>query len=162
DDSFKDINYVEASPPDSELVSLEESLSSSLPEFETFSDHTEETSSGSTTTHANNSLFEYDSFLFEIEPDQGELSSVAMEAILGEPRVYVANVLPTQPNLYQDSDFSSSNNSFGSGLEVYFPSRTSNKIFDPGILIKVQYERPLSREEFSISFIRDPLYPVFD
>ncbi|GJV47303.1 hypothetical protein Tco_1437515 [Tanacetum coccineum] len=28
----------------------------SLPEFESFSDHTEETSSGSTTTHANNSL----------------------------------------------------------------------------------------------------------
>ncbi|GKA32104.1 hypothetical protein Tco_0718471 [Tanacetum coccineum] len=30
----------------------------SLPEFETFSDHTEETRSGSTTTHANNSLSE--------------------------------------------------------------------------------------------------------
>nr|GEZ79456.1 hypothetical protein [Tanacetum cinerariifolium] len=72
------IDYVEASPPDSELVSLEESPSSyflfysenSLPEFETFSDHTKETSSGSTTTHADNSLPEYDSFLFEIEPDQ--------------------------------------------------------------------------------------------
>ncbi|GKD64543.1 hypothetical protein Tco_1306651, partial [Tanacetum coccineum] len=36
----------------------------SLPEFETFSDHTEETRSGSTTTHTNNSLPEYDSFLF--------------------------------------------------------------------------------------------------
>ncbi|GJR41689.1 hypothetical protein Tco_1309792 [Tanacetum coccineum] len=32
----------------------------SLSEFETFSDHTEETRSGSTTTHANNSLPEYD------------------------------------------------------------------------------------------------------
>ncbi|GKC42443.1 hypothetical protein Tco_1060165 [Tanacetum coccineum] len=41
----------------------------SLPEFESFSDHTEETSSGSTTTHANNSLPECDSFHFEIEPD---------------------------------------------------------------------------------------------
>nr|GFC41601.1 hypothetical protein [Tanacetum cinerariifolium] len=58
-------------------------------------DHTRETSSGSTTTHADNSLPEYDSFLFEFEPDQGELSSVAMEAILGEPHVYVPNVLPT-------------------------------------------------------------------
>nr|GEW18906.1 hypothetical protein [Tanacetum cinerariifolium] len=114
DDSFEDINYIEASPPDSELVKLEEvkddilheklliinlliakiesfndnpthdcvlkspslfpilvedsdssfeksdtSLSysdNSLPEFETFSDHTKETSSGSTTTHADNSL----------------------------------------------------------------------------------------------------------
>ncbi|GKA62352.1 hypothetical protein Tco_0761871 [Tanacetum coccineum] len=36
----------------------------SLPEFETFSDHTEETRSGSSTYIANNSLPEYDSFLF--------------------------------------------------------------------------------------------------
>ncbi|GKA79173.1 hypothetical protein Tco_0785769 [Tanacetum coccineum] len=36
----------------------------SLPEFEPFSDDTEETRSGSTTTHANNSLPEYGSFLF--------------------------------------------------------------------------------------------------
>nr|GEV53303.1 hypothetical protein [Tanacetum cinerariifolium] len=43
----------------------------SLLEFETFSDHTEEMSSASTATHADNSLPEYDSFLFEIEPDQG-------------------------------------------------------------------------------------------
>nr|GEX61851.1 hypothetical protein [Tanacetum cinerariifolium] len=121
DDAFEDIGYVEATPLDSELVSLEEendvyqeeeefnlediqdvilcekllsinrlitnieslndnptpdrmlnysasfpifeksdnSLSisdNSSPEFETFSDHTKETRSGSTTTHANNSL----------------------------------------------------------------------------------------------------------
>nr|GEW25406.1 hypothetical protein [Tanacetum cinerariifolium] len=43
--------------------------------------HTKETSSGSTTTHANNSLPEHDSFLFEIEPDQGELTSVVMNDI---------------------------------------------------------------------------------
>nr|GEX59757.1 hypothetical protein [Tanacetum cinerariifolium] len=47
----------------------------SLPEFETFSDHMEETSSGSTTTYVDNSLPEYDSFLFEIEPNQEELTS---------------------------------------------------------------------------------------
>nr|GFA10811.1 hypothetical protein [Tanacetum cinerariifolium] len=178
DDSFEDIDYIEASPPDSELVSLEKvkdeilrekllnihllidkikSLNNnptpdcvlkshssfflsysdnSLPEFETFSDHTEETSSGSTTTPADNSPPEYDSFLFEIEPDQGELSS--------------------------DLDFSSSDDSLGSGLEVSFPFGTRNKIFDPGIFIKVQSERLLSRDEFSISFIRDPLFPVLD
>nr|GEW35299.1 hypothetical protein [Tanacetum cinerariifolium] len=107
----------------------------SLLEFETFSDHTEETSSGSTTTHADNSPSEYDLFLFEIEPDQGEFSS--------------------------DSDFFSSDDSFGSGLEVSLTSGTRNKIFDPGIFIEVQSGRLLSREEFSISFIRDPIYPVF-
>nr|GEW07512.1 hypothetical protein [Tanacetum cinerariifolium] len=141
--STKDIEYIEASHPDSELVSLEEendgyqeekefdlenilqiqdvilrekllsinrliadveflndnstpdrvlkssftfpifdksdnSLSysdNSLPEFDTFSDHTEDTRSGSTTAHANNSLLEYDSFCFEIEPDQGRNES---------------------------------------------------------------------------------------
>nr|GEU69156.1 hypothetical protein [Tanacetum cinerariifolium] len=53
----------------------------SLPEFETFSDHTEETRSGSTTAHANNSHPEYDLFCFEIEPDQGRLTSVVMKDI---------------------------------------------------------------------------------
>nr|GEU29128.1 hypothetical protein [Tanacetum cinerariifolium] len=136
DDSFENIDYVEASPLDSELVSLEEvkdeilrekllnihlliakieslndnstpdcvlkspSLSflfysdNSLPKFETFSDYTKETSSGGTTTHADNSLPEYDLFLLKIEPDQGELSNVSMEAILGEPRVYVPKSHP--------------------------------------------------------------------
>ncbi|GKD65470.1 hypothetical protein Tco_1307578 [Tanacetum coccineum] len=37
----------------------------SLPEFESFSDHTEETRSGSTTTHANYSLLEYELFHFD-------------------------------------------------------------------------------------------------
>ncbi|GJS84388.1 hypothetical protein Tco_0750929 [Tanacetum coccineum] len=152
DDNYgEDIDYVEASPPDSELVSLEEvkddilhekllninlliakieslndnstpdcvfkspipvkdsdsffeksdtSISysdNSLPEFETFSDHTEDTSSSNTTTHADNSLPGYDSFPFEIEPDQGELTSVVMEDILGEHRVHVPNELPTHP-----------------------------------------------------------------
>nr|GEZ89950.1 reverse transcriptase domain-containing protein [Tanacetum cinerariifolium] len=42
------------------------------PEFETFCDHSKETRSGNT-THANYSLPEYDSFCFEIEPDQERL-----------------------------------------------------------------------------------------
>ncbi|GKD29835.1 hypothetical protein Tco_1240613, partial [Tanacetum coccineum] len=47
--------------------------------------------SGSTTTHADNSLLEYDSFHFEIEPDQSGLTSIVMEDILGEPHVQVPN-----------------------------------------------------------------------
>ncbi|GJY96204.1 hypothetical protein Tco_0512565 [Tanacetum coccineum] len=216
DDSFENIDYVEASPPDSELVSLKEvkddilhekllniylliakieSLNdnptpdcmlkspstfpipvedsdsffkksdtsfsysdNSLPEFKTFSDHTEKTNSGSTTTHADNSLPEYDSFLFETEPDQGELTSVVM----GEPRVYVPTVLPTHTTLMLISDFNPSDDSLGSDLEVSFPSRTRNKIFDPGIFFEVQSMRFLSQDTFSISFIRDPLSLVFD
>nr|GEX14664.1 hypothetical protein [Tanacetum cinerariifolium] len=171
DGSFKDIDYVEASPLDYKLVSLEEvkddivcekllninlliakieslndnptpdwvlkspslfpipvkdsdsffeksdtSISysdNSLTELDTFRDHTEETNSGSTTTHANNSLPEYDSFLFEFESDQGELTSVVMKDILGEPHVHVPNVLPTHPTLLLDSDFIPSDDSIG-------------------------------------------------
>ncbi|GJZ21664.1 hypothetical protein Tco_0558703 [Tanacetum coccineum] len=51
-------------------------LDNSLPEFENFTDDTEEKRSGSTTTHDNNSLPEYDSFHFENEPDQGDLFGV--------------------------------------------------------------------------------------
>ncbi|GJZ69956.1 hypothetical protein Tco_0633506 [Tanacetum coccineum] len=218
DDSFEDIDYVEASPPDSELVSLEEvkddilrekllninlliakieslndnptpdcvlkspspfpipiedsdsffkkfdtSLSysdNSLPEFETFRDHTQETISGSTTTHADNSLLEYDSFLFETEPDQGELTNVVMEDILGEPRV--SNVFSTHPTLYLDLDFAPSDDSLEPDLVVSFPSRTRNKIFDPGIFIEVQSKRFLSPNDFSISFIWDPLSLFFN
>nr|GFB50053.1 hypothetical protein [Tanacetum cinerariifolium] len=87
DDSFSidDIDYVEASPPDSELVSsevmeivtpetkssstslnslLEETntFDNSLPEFETFCFDVEEISSGSTTIHPDISLPEYEFF----------------------------------------------------------------------------------------------------
>ncbi|GJX54283.1 hypothetical protein Tco_0282652 [Tanacetum coccineum] len=59
--------HIPVADSDSFLEESDTSLShldNSLPEFETFSDHTEETRSGSTTTHANYSLPEYDSFLF--------------------------------------------------------------------------------------------------
>ncbi|GKC41318.1 hypothetical protein Tco_1059040, partial [Tanacetum coccineum] len=49
-----------------------------------------------------------------------------------------------------------------SDLVVSFSSGTRNKIFDPGIFIEVQSEKFLSRDEFSISFIRDPLSSVID
>nr|GFA97191.1 hypothetical protein [Tanacetum cinerariifolium] len=87
DDSFStdDIDYVEASPPDPELVSsevieivipetkssstslnslLEETntFDNSLPEFETFCFDVKEISSGSTTTHPDLSLPEYEAF----------------------------------------------------------------------------------------------------
>ncbi|GKD04064.1 hypothetical protein Tco_1179038 [Tanacetum coccineum] len=74
-----------------------------------------------------------------------------------EPIVHVPNVLPTHPTLHLDSDFTLSSDSFGSDLVVSLPSETRNKIFDPGIFIEVQSKRFLSPNEFSISFIRDPV-----
>nr|GEU32104.1 hypothetical protein [Tanacetum cinerariifolium] len=74
DDSFSidNIDYVEASPPDSELVSSEvmeivipeeaNTFDNSLPEFETFCFDVEEISSGSTTTPPDKSLPEYEAF----------------------------------------------------------------------------------------------------
>ncbi|GKE27100.1 hypothetical protein Tco_1442484 [Tanacetum coccineum] len=99
DDSYEDIEYVDATPPNSELVSFEEvedvilcdklsnvylliskiealNDNSTLSSNNSFSDHTEERRSGSTTTHANYSLPEFDSFLFEIEPNQEGLISI--------------------------------------------------------------------------------------
>nr|GFC13499.1 hypothetical protein [Tanacetum cinerariifolium] len=100
DDSHynENIEYVEASPYDSELVSLEVAeivipkdeeieddnlqISSgsttthsniSLSDYEAFyfnDDHIEEISSGSATTHSNVSLSEYDSFIFDLANDQ--------------------------------------------------------------------------------------------
>ncbi|GJV35172.1 hypothetical protein Tco_1407649 [Tanacetum coccineum] len=170
DDSFAGIDYVEASPPDSELVSLEkvkdnllrekllninlliakiESLNNnsildcvfkspipvkdidsffekpntslsysdkSLPEFETFSDYTEETSSGSTTTHADNSLPK-------------------------ELYVHVPNVLPTLPTL-EDRHYLFLTYVIRSFLPYFtypmeYPfllsSGSEDTIFDPGI-----------------------------
>nr|GFC29868.1 hypothetical protein [Tanacetum cinerariifolium] len=92
DDDFEDIEYVEVSLPDPEIVSIEEEngveeenvvqqeeeesdnslLDNFSPEFKSFCDHSEETRSGNT-THANYSLPEYDSFCFEIEPGQERL-----------------------------------------------------------------------------------------
>nr|GFD45573.1 hypothetical protein [Tanacetum cinerariifolium] len=74
DDSFSidDIEYVEASPLDSELVSSKvmeivipeetNTFDNSLPELESFCFYVEEISSGSTTTHPDLSLPEYEAF----------------------------------------------------------------------------------------------------
>ncbi|GJZ51316.1 hypothetical protein Tco_0605831 [Tanacetum coccineum] len=122
DDSFESIDF----KSDTSLSYSD----NSLPEFETFSDHTEETRSGSTTTHADNSLPEYDSFHFEIEPDQGELSSVVMEDILGEPRVHVPNVffLPELETRFLIQGYSSKSNPRDFYLGIHFLSPLSGKI----------------------------------
>nr|GEU43774.1 hypothetical protein [Tanacetum cinerariifolium] len=158
--SIDNIDYVEASPLDSELIKylndnptpdhvlkppspspipvedsdsfLEKSDTSlsysdnSLPEYETFINHTEETNSSSTTTHADYSVTKYDSFLFEIEPDQGKLTSIVMKYNLAEPRVHVPNVLTTHPTLMLESDFIPSNNSLPEYDIFYFDIEEKN------------------------------------
>ncbi|GKA54511.1 hypothetical protein Tco_0753460 [Tanacetum coccineum] len=143
DDSYEDIDYADASPPDSELVSLEV-VEIVIPEVGGIlilfisildDDHVEEKSSGSTTTHADFS--QYDSFIFDL----------SINLCLDDMSYGIMR--------------SSSVNSLTSYLHrISFPSGTRNKIFDPGIFIGVQSMRFLSLDEFSISFIRDLPFPV--
>ncbi|GJS65684.1 hypothetical protein Tco_0680248 [Tanacetum coccineum] len=116
----------------------------SLPEFETFSDHTEETRSVSTTNHANNSLPEYDSFLFEVEPDQGGLTNVVMDEISdNSTNDLFWNILRGEINVFQDVE---DDDSFTFVIRTFLPYhtyhvdsllllsiRSEDTIFDPGI-----------------------------
>ncbi|GJS79749.1 hypothetical protein Tco_0441904 [Tanacetum coccineum] len=88
---------------------------------------------------------------FDFEPDTGVVTTKVVKGI-SEHYVLMPNILPTFPTFNPDLDFTLSHDSLGS----------ENKIFDPRIFIGVQSERLLSRDEFSISFIHDPLSPVFD
>ncbi|GKC05011.1 hypothetical protein Tco_0996621 [Tanacetum coccineum] len=109
---------------------------------------------------------EYDHFYFKIEPELGNFTMDVVEDIFDnptrEPRVHVLHDLPIHPTRQLDLDFTISSDSPGSDLVIYFPSGTKNKIFDPGIFIEVQSKRFLSPNEFSISFMCDPLSPVFN
>ncbi|GJS70820.1 hypothetical protein Tco_0703661 [Tanacetum coccineum] len=193
----EDIDYVDASPPNAEIVSsevidalkdnptpsfdfvtkssstslnffLEETntFDNSLPESETFYFKLEYISSGSPTSYLDLSLPDYEAFFCNGEPNLGNFTMVVVEDIFDNPtrelRVHVPNVLPTHPTLHLDSDFTLSSDFLRSDLVVSFPSGTRNKIFDPGIFIEVQSKRFLSPNEFFISFIRDPLSPMFD
>ncbi|GKB00062.1 hypothetical protein Tco_0828055 [Tanacetum coccineum] len=88
---------------------------------------------------------------FDFEPDTGVVTTKVVKGI-SEHYVLMPNILPTLPTFDPDSDFTPYHDSLGSG----------NKIFDLGIFIEVQSVRLLSRDEFYISFIRDPFSPVFD
>nr|GEY33161.1 hypothetical protein [Tanacetum cinerariifolium] len=98
----------------------------SLPEYETCSNHTEEMNSGSSTTQVDYSLPKYDSLHFEIEPNQGKLTSIVIKDNLAEPRVHEPNVLTTHPTLMLDSDFIPSDNSLPEYEIFYFDIKEKN------------------------------------
>ncbi|GJW42711.1 hypothetical protein Tco_0071510 [Tanacetum coccineum] len=156
DDSFSidDIDFVEASPPDSELVSLEGILirretfdsdslreeidifpgpDDSIPPGIESDDFDSEDDDNST------SLPEFESFHVDY-PDLGDLTNDGVEDIL----VDVPNILPTHPTLHMDFDFIPSHNDLGSDLDVSSPSGDRNKIYDLGICIEVESTRFLA------------------
>ncbi|GJU05999.1 hypothetical protein Tco_1122429 [Tanacetum coccineum] len=194
----EDIDYVDALPPDPELVSLEvvgnvvqedgeidtdilltikddilhekllninlliakiEALKDNPTpsyDFVTKSPSTSLNSFLEETNISYNSLPESETFCFNLE----EKSS-------GNPTSYTDLSLPDYEAFFYDSEPGSGVSlwvcdSLGSDLVVSFPPGSRNKIFDPGIFIEVQSKIFLSPNEFSISFIRDPLSPLFD
>nr|GEU54335.1 hypothetical protein [Tanacetum cinerariifolium] len=191
DDAFEDIECVEASSLDSELVSLEDEnvvyqedeefnledifqisstsfpifeesdnsisyLDNSSPEFETFSDHMEETRSGSTTTHANNSFPEYDSFCFEIEPDQGRLTSVVIKDISDDST--------NEPLLKEVDLFLASDNLIPSGIENFGYDSEGDIYFLEELLVDdsipfPKNELPVFDHPDDLSLPRPPLEP---
>ncbi|GKC69092.1 hypothetical protein Tco_1114975 [Tanacetum coccineum] len=133
-------DLVTKSPSTSPNSFLEETniFYNSLSETETFCFNLEEKSSGNPTSHSDLSLPDYEAFFCDSEPDSGDFTMDVVDDIFANPtrelRVHVPNVLPTHPTLQLDSDFT----------------------------LSIQSKRFLSPNEFSISFIRDPLSPVFD
>ncbi|GJT21700.1 hypothetical protein Tco_0891637 [Tanacetum coccineum] len=69
--------------------------------------------------------------------------------------VDVPNILPTHPTLHMDFEFIPSHNDLGSNLDVSSPSGDRNKIYDPGIYIKVESMRFLA----TLSPVIDNLLP---
>nr|GFB55911.1 hypothetical protein [Tanacetum cinerariifolium] len=118
------------------------------PEFETFSDHTEEKRSGITTTHAYNSLPMYDSFCFEIEPDQERLTSVIKNDISDDSS---NDLLLEEVGLFLALD-----NSIPSGIENIGYDSEGDIYFLKELLIDDSIPFPNNE---SYDFEDDPLFP---
>ncbi|GKB59612.1 hypothetical protein Tco_0915798 [Tanacetum coccineum] len=186
DDSFfiDDIDYVEASPPDSELVSLEEvkdfhtedgeieddilreklsKINLLIVKIEAINSNQPPSSDFVTkspsiflnffleeTNTFDNSLPESETFCFNLE----EKSS-------GSTTILSDYSLPDYEAFYLDDDHIEEKSSGSTTTHANF-SHIINKIFDLGIFIGIQSKIFISRDAFSISFIRDPLFLVID
>nr|GFA78985.1 hypothetical protein [Tanacetum cinerariifolium] len=112
--SIDDINYVEASPPDSELVSSEvmeivipeetNTFDNSLPEFETFCFDVKEISSGSTTTSPDISLSEYEA----LHDDHVKEISSGSPTTHSDSSLYVSFIFDLSINPFPPADRSDS------------------------------------------------------
>nr|GEZ06304.1 hypothetical protein [Tanacetum cinerariifolium] len=116
-------------------------------EFETFYDHSKETRGGNT-IHANNSFPEYDSFFFEIEPDQERLINL------------VKNNIPddlSNDSLLEEADlFLASDNSIPPGIENVADDSEGDIRFLEELLIN---DSILSHESSDSNFEDNPSIP---
>nr|GFA39700.1 hypothetical protein [Tanacetum cinerariifolium] len=150
------------------LLEETNTFDNSLPEFETFCFDVEEISSGSTTTHPDISLLEYevfyddpvkeikyDCFLFKVEPNSRDFTKDVVENISPTKEPQVLTALPTHPTLQLNMKFQPSNESlFAYVVWIFLPFlvysvvphyhlsfRNEDIIFDPGIC-KSTFSRP--------------------
>ncbi|GKF95587.1 hypothetical protein Tco_0288322, partial [Tanacetum coccineum] len=119
-------------------------LDNSLPEFETFSDHMEETRSGSTTTQANYSLPKYESFHFDnpsLPRPPPEPPDVCLDMLYNDESFEPGegeNIVVS--NVEEDDSFTFTIRTilpFLTYLKVsplYCSTRSEDLIFDPGII----------------------------
>nr|GEX28346.1 hypothetical protein [Tanacetum cinerariifolium] len=137
------------STPDRMLNSFESDnslLDSFSPEFKTFCDYTKEMRSGNT-THADNSLPKYDSFCFEIEPDQERLINVFKTDISDDSN---------DPLLEEADLFLASDNSIPSGIKNYADDSKGDIRFLEELLID---DSILSHESSDSNFKDNPSIP---
>ncbi|GJX71748.1 hypothetical protein Tco_0308919 [Tanacetum coccineum] len=173
DDSFAidDIDYVESSPPDFELVSLDV-VEIIIPEVGGIDTDILLTVKDDILCK---NLLNVNLLIAKIEalkdnltpssdfvsnePDSGNFTMDVVEDISDNPTrelyVHVHYDLPTHPTLQLDSDFTLSSDSLGSDLVVSSPSGDRNKIYDPGICIEVESTRSLA----TLSPVIDTLLP---
>nr|GEX04983.1 hypothetical protein [Tanacetum cinerariifolium] len=125
------------------------------PEFKTFCDHSKETRSGNTTTHADDSLPEYDSFCFEIEPDQERLINVLKNDVYDDSS--------NDPLLEEADLFLVSDNSIPPGIENFADDSEGDIRFLEELLIDDSIPFPKNESlEFdfdNLSFPRPPPEP---
>nr|GEU58861.1 hypothetical protein [Tanacetum cinerariifolium] len=123
------------------------------PEFKTFCDHTEETRSGNTTTHADDSLPEYDSFCFEIEPDQERLINIVKNDMSNDSS---SDLLLEEADLFLASD-----NSIPPGIKNFADDSEGDIRFLEELLIdeSIPFPNNESSEFNNPSFPRPPLEP---
>nr|GEW53406.1 hypothetical protein [Tanacetum cinerariifolium] len=143
------------STPDHVLNSFEfdNSLSEIFsPEFKTFCDHSEETRSGNI-THADNSLPQYDSFCFEIEPNQKRLINLMKNDILDNS---------SNNSLLEEVDLFLFDNSIPPGIENFADDPKGDICFLEELLIDdsiLSHESPNSNFEDNPSIPRPPPEP---
>nr|GEU80141.1 hypothetical protein [Tanacetum cinerariifolium] len=122
----------------------------SSPEFEAFSDQTEETRSGNTTTHANDSLPKYVSFCFKIEPDQERLTSAVKNDISDDS---------TNDPLLEEVDlFLASDNLIPSGIKNFGDDSEGDIHFLEELLIDDSIPFP-NNELSNFDHHNDPSFP---